>query len=193
MSKVAERVSFLNEKISRTERVVDYIRLVAICLVILMIFLSRWMAVNWFSYEVIEEKTRREAYEHPIKTVSTYVCYTTTYGSYYHAGGCQSLWNSSYKTTVYEAKERGYGNCSKCEPSVKTTLTLTETRYKDVKYQETKTKEPQFLVFIGSTAIIIALYYIITAPAKITLRKDRKELQLLETPPQERPVYHPGR
>ena len=174
------RVSCLKEKIKRTEKTIDSIGLGAICLAVFLFFSSSWMAANWFSYDIVEVKTRQESYEYPVKEVSTYECYTTTYGDCYHAKGCGSLWNSSHKTTVYEAKSRGYRDCSKCEPRVKTTLVLYETRYKQVEYETTTTKEPQFLVCVCSVGIVIALYYIITTPAKASLRKDRAELKTLQ-------------
>jgi len=42
------------------------------------------------------------------------ICYTTNYGECYHAAGCGYLWNSSHKTSVYQAKRRGFEPCSRC-------------------------------------------------------------------------------
>jgi hypothetical protein len=42
------------------------------------------------------------------------VCYTTTYGDCYHASYCGSLYASSHKTTVFDARRNGYRDCSKC-------------------------------------------------------------------------------
>lgn len=42
------------------------------------------------------------------------VCYTTTYGDCYHASYCSSLYASSHKTTVFDAKRNGYIDCSRC-------------------------------------------------------------------------------
>ncbi len=42
------------------------------------------------------------------------VCYTTTYGDSYHASYCGSLYASSHKTTVFNARRNGYKDCSKC-------------------------------------------------------------------------------
>ena len=42
------------------------------------------------------------------------ICYTTTYGDCYHASYCGSLYASSHKTTVFDAKRSGYKDCSKC-------------------------------------------------------------------------------
>ena len=139
---IPKRIDYLRQRIDKTETAIAWTKIVLYILIFFMIFFSIYMAEKWFAYDVIEEKTRQEAYEYPTGTVSTYICYTTTYGDHYHAKDCGSLWNSAYKTTVYQAEKRGYKNCSKCEPWEKTTLTLTETRYKDVKYEVSKKKIP---------------------------------------------------
>ena len=63
--------------------------------------------------------------------VDTYICYTTKTGECYHAAYCQYLRNSSYKTTVYEAKKK-YRKCSRCSPILekyKTTIIVKERNY----------------------------------------------------------------
>ncbi len=141
-------------------------RWAAILLCVLMLGMASWLAENWFSYEVTTWKTKKDPYEYVIGKVNTYVCYTTLYGECYHASGCGSLWNSSFKTTVYEAEQRGYRSCSKCTPTQRTTLTLTETRYRDVKYSVTETTEPEVEVWLCGTALIILGYFVVTIPAK---------------------------
>lgn len=59
----------------------------------------------------------------------TYICYTTATGECYHAEYCHYLRQSSYQTTVYEAKDR-YRPCSKCDPCIERyKITITERNY----------------------------------------------------------------
>ena len=91
--------------------------------------------------------------------IETYICYITDTGSLYHSRNCQYLWNSSYRTTVYEARENGYGACSKCTPKTKTTLILEKSNVIQIPRQETEINKnyifPTILgaVFTGGVAI----------------------------------------
>lgn len=142
---------------------ISSIRKTMIILAVVLTLFSGELTKQFFSYEVQEEVTSRESYQYPTGTITTYICYTTEYGSCYHAKGCGSLWNSSHKTTVYEARKAGYVPCSKCTPTAKTTITLTETRYMDVKKTETVTKEPTFLVWLCGTGCLALTYFFLTA------------------------------
>lgn len=142
------------------------IRFIAIALCVVMVFVSPWLGENVFAYEVEETEIVEESYEHVIGTVSTYVCYTTEYGDKYHARSCGYLWNSSYETTVYEAEKDGYGACSQCTPREKTTIELTETRYREVEETEKVTKEPKVLVWLVGTGAIVLIYYVSTIGLK---------------------------
>lgn len=146
---------------------------VIVVLVIVLALFSSTIAENWFQYDVVEQKQVQEEYEHPVVTISTYVCYTTTYGECYHAKGCGSLWNSSYKTTVYEAKEDGYRSCSKCTPRERTTLTLTETRTRTVTKTETVTKTPSFWVWLVGSGILGAVYIVLTIEPRRELKANK--------------------
>ena len=154
------------KELDSLEKRLSVIQIITVSLCIILLLSSSWLGKNVFAYEIEEKKTIKEPYEYITGTVSTYVCYTTTYGEKYHAKSCGSLWNSSYKTTVYQAEKRGYDPCSKCTPTEKTTLELTETRYREVELTETITKEPDFLVWIVGTCAIILIYYVSTKDLK---------------------------
>ena len=160
------------KELDRLETRLGVIRLIAVSLCIIMVFSSSWLAKNVFAREIKETYTVEEPYEYVTGTISTYVCYTTTYGEKYHAKGCGSLWNSSHKTTVYQAEKRGYDPCSKCTPTEKTTLELKETRYREVERTKTVTKEPKILVWLIGSCSIVLIYYVST----IGLKKRIKEL-----------------
>ncbi len=157
----------IEKKIDKLETRLSIAGFVAVLLAFGAFLLAGYLAENVFTYEVIEEKTKRESYQHIIGEVDTYICYTTTYGDHYHASGCGSLWNSKHQTTVYEAERRGYDNCRKCEPYERTTLTLTETRYRDVTYQESITKQPKLELCVIALLLVIILY----APISLTLNR----------------------
>lgn len=152
------------------DRIASIGNTIVILSIVLAIFAGS-LAKQFFSYEVDEEVTKRESYQHPVGTVNTYVCYITDYGACYHARGCSSLWKSSHKTTVYAAKKAGYQPCSKCTPTVRTTLVLTETRYRDVTKTKTVTKEPAFLVWLCGTGCLVVAYFALT----VEWRKQRDE------------------
>lgn len=150
----------MEQKRKKLEGMLSIIKLVTVSLCIILLCCSSWLAKNVFCYDVKTTVTVEKPYEHVIGTVSTYVCYITTYGEKYHAWGCGSLWNSAYETTVYEAEKRGYEPCSKCTPRDKTTIKLTETRYKEVEREKRITKEPEILVWLVGTSGILLFYYI---------------------------------
>ena len=154
------------KKIDSLETRLSVIRFIAIALCVVMVFVSPWLGENVLAYEVEETNMVTERYEQVVGTVSTYVCYTTEYGDKYHARGCGYLWNSSYKTTVYQAKTDGYGACSQCTPTEKTTLELKETRYREVEQTETITKKPTVWIWLISTGVIVLIYYMSTAGLK---------------------------
>lgn len=52
----------------------------------------------------------------------TYICYTTRTGECYHDDSCWYL-KSAYETTVYEASQKGYRQCSRCNPCYKNNMT----------------------------------------------------------------------
>lgn len=158
------------KKYREAESRIESIRNTIITIGIALILFSAPLA-QLFSYEVTEEVTEREPYQYQVGTVNTYVCYTTDYGACYHASGCGSLWKSSHKTTVYAAKKDGYQPCSKCTPTVKTTLVLTETKYRDVTKTKTVTKEPAFLVWLCGTGCLVVAYFVLT----VEWRKQRAE------------------
>ena len=154
------------KEIESLETRLSAIGFIAISLCVIMVFVSPWLGANVFAYEIEETKTIEEPYKCVVETVSTYVCYTTEYGDRYHARGCGYLWNSSYKTTVYQAKKDGYGACSQCTPTEKTTLELKETRYREVEQTETITKKSTVWIWLISTGVIVLIYYMSTAELK---------------------------
>lgn len=170
----------IEKRIDKLETYLSIAGLVGVLLAVAVYFASCWLAVNLFYYEITEEKTTKEPYQHITGYVDTYICYTTTYGECYHASGCGSLWNSSYKTTVYEARQEGYYSCSKCEPNQKTSLALTETRYKDVTRRERITKYPKLELCVIGWLLLLVLYI----PLNIVLNKEinlhRKKLLKLK-------------
>lgn len=141
------------------------IRKILIIICILLITFSVPIAEQ-FSYEVIEEYTEQEEYQRPAGTLRTYFCYVTEYGNCYHAKGCQYLWNRSYQTTVHEAKEQGFRACSKCTPTQRTTIPLTETAYRDVTKVRIVEKTPFAIVLFGS----IGFLFVVCISSGIILR-----------------------
>ena len=145
------------------------------------------IASNIFSYEVTTTKTvdvpKTEHYTEYAGTVSTYVCYTTTYGDCYHAEYCGSLWNSRHKTTVYHAEKAGYYPCSKCTPTQKTTVTLYENKTKTVITQETKTetetKEPVLFVILITVGITILTVIVVQIILHVKEKQASKQLAIL--------------
>ena len=158
------------------EKKLTIIQAIVVALCFLWVFASSWLGEGVFAYEVTKTKTVKESYEYVTGTVSTYVCYTTRYGDCYHAGYCGYLWNSSYKTTVYQAEKQGYDPCSKCTPTERTVLELTETRYRDVEKTETITKEPSLTVWIIGTCGIVLVY-------RVSTKGLRKRIDSLNTNP----------
>ena len=149
------------KEIAALESRVRWVRLIALSLCVVWVLCSILLGGSVFAYEVEETKIVEEPYEYVTGTVSTYVCFTTTYGEKYHARSCGSLWNSSHETTVYQAEQEGYSPCSLCTPYEETTLVLTETRYREVEWTETVTKEPKLLVWVIGTSAIILVYKIV--------------------------------
>ena len=172
-----ERFVAAQKKYADAESRISSICSIFIMIILALTFFASPIAEEFFSYEVTEYVTKKEAYQHPVGTVDTYVCYTTRYGKCYHARSCGSLWNSSYKTTVYEAKEDGYRACSKCTPSEKITLTLTETKYRDVTETVTVTKEPALQVWFCGTGILIVVYFVLTFKHRQERKAAYKEMQ----------------
>lgn len=125
----------LNEKINSLKVVTTWVRLATIALVVILLCSLSWLA--------------EDVYAQPYQ-ISTYVCYTTQYGDCYHADYCGSLWNSSYKTTVYHAQQQGYRFCSRCSPYEQTTITLEEPASK-------------WLIFLVGGSGIVLVYFMTTA------------------------------
>jgi hypothetical protein len=178
----SRRTQELQGQIKKLERWASILGAFLLIMLFLMCGICMWLAENVFAYEVVEEKTKSEAYQHYIGEVDTYVCYTTTYGDCYHADYCGSLWNSKHETTVYEAKKDGYSSCSKCSPYEPTTLTLTETRYRDVSYKENTEKHPTFITCVVGYGLLFLLYVCVARPldkkideAKTQLKKSIEE------------------
>ena len=163
-----ERVEALDKKVFRIWSCFAVLA-VAVCL------LACYLANTHLSYVVYEEKTKQEAYEVKVGEVSTDVCFVTVSGDCYHAEGCFYL-KSKRETTVYEAERAGYRGCSRCEPDDPTLLTLTETRYRDVVYQEEVVKKPRLLLCAIGLALVVPAYYLVAAPAK---RKHKEALEEL--------------
>lgn len=164
------------KEIESLEKRLSVIRFIAISLCVIMVFSSSWLAKNVFAYEIEETKTVKEPYQYVVGTVSTYVCYTTDYGDKYHARGCGYLWKSSNQTTVYQAEKNGYAPCSQCTPTQKTTLEITEKRYREVERTVTITEEPKLLVLLIGLGTITLIYYVST----IGLKKRIDELKTFE-------------
>ena len=86
-------------------------------------------------------------------TRDTYICYTTKTGTHFHSAHCTYL-NTMYQTTVYEACKK-YKPCNYCNPfyeNNKTKITVTERNY--------------IAPAIISTAISIAIYFVLTIDKK---------------------------
>lgn len=140
---------------------------------VLLVSSSGWLAENVFNYTTLEERVRIETNEIPVGEIETYICYITEYGECYHSGGCGSLWNSSYKTTVYEARKEGYRACSKCQPTEPTSIILTETETRDIHYFETVENYPKTAVILISCSCLLAVYI----PTVIILKRKTNKLQ----------------
>lgn len=134
---------------------------VLLVLAVLVILFSNYLAKNVFYSEKQISYTESEPYTQT-KKVSTYVCYVTDYGSNYHEYGCQYLWNSAYRTTVYEAKQEGYTKCSKCSPTTPTTAYIEVDKYEDVtKYRYEKKPASSFLVTLIGESILVGLFFLV--------------------------------
>lgn len=164
------------------ETIVSWARVVTIALCMILIFSLSWLSQDVFSHQVLKETTVKERYEYVIGEVATYVCYTTDYGDCYHAYGCNSLWKSSYKTTVYSAQKRGYSPCSKCTPNVPTTETLKDYGYKDVTHSEYVTEPAsKWLIWFVGTGCIVVAYLIPSAIIKSIIKKAEARKELIST------------
>jgi hypothetical protein len=156
----------------RLETALSVIVLVFVLLIVGLFFGSSWLAKNVYSYEVITEETIEEAYQHPTgEKINTFVCYTTTYGECYHAESCGYLWSSSHQTTVYDAELRGYSSCSRCSPTEKTVIEITETRYRDVKLERVEEKHPTLELFIIGFFPLLAVFLILFISIKRKLKE----------------------
>lgn len=130
-----------------------------ISLLCVFVLSSGWLATNVFNYEITDSYYRIERTTEPTgETIETFVCYTTTYGECYHAQGCSYLWNSSNKTTVYEAEKLGFRACSKCLPEETTIYEVIETHQNVVKVSEQKEIQPTTEVLCIGVSSLLALY-----------------------------------
>lgn len=144
------------EKHNRAEKRISVLFKITIALCIALMFFAEPLAERFFSFEVTE-------------TIDTYVCYTTTYGTRYHAGGCGYLWNSSHETTVYYAEKHNYSPCTKCTPTESITLKLTEKFYWNITKTKMSKTSPNFMIWLCGTCCLFVGYYGLT----ITPRKKR--------------------
>ena len=101
---MSDSIKRAQKKYSEAKERIVSIRYNIITLIILLAFFANPLA-KLFSYEVTEDVTVKKKYQYQVGSVDTYVCYTTEYGYCYHAKECGYLWNSSNKTTVYEARK----------------------------------------------------------------------------------------
>ena len=157
----------------------DGIKKVAVVVFVIVMFLlsSSLLLELFFTNEstitVYDEHIEVEEVE-----IETYICYITDTGSLYHSRNCQYLWNSSYRTTVYEARENGYGACSKCTPKTKTTLILEKSNVIQIPRQETEINKnyifPTILgaVFTGGVTISTILIKKRISKKKLTKIRD---------------------
>lgn len=173
-----DRERLLNIKTERIDFTISIIGFISVILCLVVLMGSSWLAENVFSYEIPERKTKRVAYQVAGEPIQTFVCYTTNYGECYHASGCGSLWNSSHKTTVYEATRSGYIPCSKCEPTERTELATTKTLYRDEEYTVWVKKYPKNRVAAIGCAFVVVLYSLIITPLYLYKRRVRS----LQTP-----------
>lgn len=153
--------------------VVNVLFLLLVCL---SVFSSGWLAENIFNYETLEERVKTKSYEIPVAEIDTYICYTTQYGECYHASGCGSLWNSSYRTTEYEARKNGYRPCSRCELTEETYFIITETKQEDIHYFITVEHYPRTAVIIGCVSSLLAVYVVIILIFRRKIKKQGEEL-----------------
>ena len=178
--KAAEALSLnekLKKKIDSLETAVFWTRLVSIALCVILLFSLSWLAEEVFSHQVRQEYIVQEPYEYVSGTISTYVCYTTDYGSCYHADYCGYLWKSSHKTTVFQAEKNGYLPCSKCNPYESTTLTLTNYGYKDVTHYKYITEPAsKWLIWFNGTCSIIVVYLITVTIIKTIIKKTKTRI-----------------
>ena len=167
------------KRLDKLETRLSRIRLVAIVLCIILILSLNWLSESVFAHQVCNEYTTQEPYEYVSGSVWTYVCYTTTYGSCYHADYCGYLWSSSHKTTVYEAERRDYDPCSQCTPYEETEIILKNYGFRDVKHTEWGTEPAsKFWIWSLGTAGIWGLYFLVILRTKKQLNALRKSLEL---------------
>lgn len=169
----------LRDRLDKLETRLSIIKLVAIALCIILIFSLNWLSESVFSHQVLKEYTTQEPYEYISGVVLTYVCYTTTYGASYHADYCGYLWNSSHKTTVYEAEQSGYAPCSKCTPYQKTEITLKNYGVKEIRHTEWETKPAsKFPIWLLGTGGVGLFYFLSTVCIKRKINALRKSTEL---------------
>jgi hypothetical protein len=172
-----EREEALHKRILDLDKKVMRVWYIFLAIGLAVCLLAIHLAENQLCYTVYETKTKTEPYEYKIGEVWTYECYTTRTGECYHAECCQYL-KSKRETTVYEAERAGYRACSRCEPDKAKLLKLTETRYREVEYQEEIIKKPRLLLCAIGLFPVVAGYYIVSAPAK---KKHKEALDELDT------------
>lgn len=177
-----EKLAEVRERIDADETCLSIVKFIAVVLVAILVFGSSWMAENWFAYERTELQEIEEPYEYVVDRIQTYVCYVTRTGECYHEGSCGYL-KSKIETTVYEAKQRGYRACSRCEVTERTTLEIKETRYKTVTKTVTETVEPKWPVFLGGSGIVAVFYFVTAIPAKKRVEEAQRELKEYEKNP----------
>lgn len=139
----------LNEKINSLKVATTWARLVTIVLSVILLMSLSWLAEDVFSNQY---------------QVSTYICYTTTYGECYHADYCGSLWNSAHPTTVYKAQNSGYQPCSKCDPYEPTTEMVTE-------------PASAWLIWLVGTGCIVTAYLLTITVIKTQIKKAQSRIK----------------
>lgn len=141
--------------------------------ILFFIFLGLWIIFLFFSPLIAEnilvEYTKKVSYIDG--TIGTSTCYVTETGKCYHEEDCKYI-KSKIKTTIYDAKQDGYYECSHCSPDLSAELELT--KYKDITYTAPATKGN--VATIGT--IVLILSWILTSNifTKILENKKKKGL-----------------
>lgn len=164
-----------------TKRAYIWLRSIALLISIAILIIGPiYMVRAYFTTNTTEYETYIDNSD-VVKQISTYVCYTTNSGRKYHAAGCQYLWNSSHETTVYEAEERGYSACSKCTPTERTTINITETNAEEKQRAVEITTKNYVMPVLICLIIAIVLYNLVVFKkrgqyGKILAEKNNNEL-----------------
>lgn len=165
-----------NNKISRLNNIQNIVTVLCVLLLVLSLLSSGWLARNVFKYDDVREFYRIETVTEPTgEIIETFVCYTTLYGDCYHSAECGYLWNSSYKTTVYEAVENNYRPCSYCEPTEKTEYIVTKQNRNVTKCSERIEKYPTVeicVISVVSLSIFYIVFYICIKRKKENIKKE---------------------